>query len=162
MMTVDSAYLLGKVNFHEPEDLCVFSWLLSLAYFSAVNWLEFMHLPKHSYSWNFLCFPSVFISSVLSSLSWGRELVEEKTCNRICNAGRQTDLFWVLFFLMSDGYICLSYSRDSISNLKDNLDSFRGSVVCIPTSQSYLLFSRTIPQRHYQLYSICYFAFKSS
>jgi len=45
--------------------------------------------------------------------------------------------------------MCLSYSWDSLSNEKHNLDSFRGSVVCIPPlllpvllSQSYLPFSR--------------------
>lgn len=58
-------------------------------------------------------------------------------------------LFSSTFLLVSGRYMCLSYSWDSLSNGKHNLDSFRVSGVCIPClllsvliSHSYLPFSR--------------------
>lgn len=104
--------------------------------------------PKFHIGGFFLCFPSVFIFSVLSSLFWGRKMGEKKTCNTVLQC-RQTKLYTIVLFCWWVVDTCLSYSWDSLSNGKHNLDSFRGSGVCIPClllsvliSHSYLPFSR--------------------
>lgn len=99
---------------------------------------------------DFSCIFPLFSSSQFFHLysgtgRWGKRRLAIQSCN----AGRQTALYSSTFLLVSGGYMCLSYSWDSLSNGKDNLDSFRESVVCIPpllpsvlVSHSHLPFSR--------------------
>lgn len=146
MLRAASAYLQGNVSLPEHEPLCVVSWLLSLVYFSAqltdscsCSWDQTFIQVDFSY-----VFPEFSSSQFFRLYSGAGRWGKRRLAIQSLNAGRQTALCYSTFFA-GEWWILLGQPKQ----WENNLDSFRGSVVCIPplslsvlVTQSYLPFSR--------------------
>lgn len=101
MLRAASVCLLCNVILPEPEVLCMLSWLLPLADFSA-QLTKLCSGILYTYIGGFFqCFPSVLIL-VLSSLFWGEEMEEEKTCSTVLQCRQSNFILSTLSWWMLD------------------------------------------------------------